>query len=261
MKNILDKIVEHKRKELEAVKANLSVSELEKSPQFEKKSYSLTESLKHPERTGIIAEFKRQSPSKGIINDQAKVADVTQAYEKYGASGVSVLTNQEFFGGTVEDVKAARAIEIPILRKEFIVDEYQIIEAKAIGADVILLIAECLTASEVKDFTQLAHSLGMQVILEMHSEKQLDKIAADQQIVGINNRDLTTFKVDLEQSIKLCHRLPPEMLKIAESGISNPQTILDLKKEGFDGFLIGENFMKQSNPGTAFKEFVEQLNF
>lgn len=260
MKTILDQIITHKRKELKETKSKISVKDFEKSAYFERQCYPLSEALTNPKKTGIIAEFKRQSPSKGLINDQAKVAEVTAAYEQYGASGLSVLTNTEFFKGFPEDINKAREVKIPILRKEFIIDEFQILEAKALGADVILLIAECLTSEEVKGFTKFAQSIGLEVLLELHSSRQLDKISEFNNLIGINNRDLTTFQVDIDRSIALSHLLPSESLKIAESGISNPQIIAKMQKAGFDGFLMGEHFMKEDDPGKAFKHFVESVN-
>lgn len=258
MSTILDKIVEYKTKEIAERKKLMSVKLLEAKPPFSRVCYSLKESILYPDKTGIIAEFKRKSPSKGIINNQSDVADVTTKYAAYGASGLSILTDNHFFGGNNEDVEKARSANaIPILRKEFIVDEYQIIEAKAIGADVILLIAECLSKEEVTQFAAFAKSLGLEVLLEMHSKTQLDKVSDDVTLVGINNRDLTTFEVNIDRSIELANLLPKKLPKIAESGISHPETIVRMKKAGFDGFLIGECFMKEEDPGEAFGKFVK----
>lgn len=259
MKTILDKITDAKSLELEEIKKKTSIKTLENSALFERTCYSLTDSLSEIGSTGIIAEFKRKSPSKGLINGTALVEDVTTAYTQYGAAGLSILTETSFFGGNPADIAQARFNEIPILRKDFIIDEYQIIEAKALGADVILLIAECLTKQEVKSFTDLAHSLGMQVLFELHSEEQLDKLQPSHQLVGINNRDLKTFNVDLDRSIALSELLPNTCLKIAESGISSPSTIIKLKEAGFNGFLIGEHFMKSTCPVTAFSKFVTSI--
>jgi len=257
--NILDKIIEHKRAEVARRQEETSIDKLKQRPLFGRKTLSLKASLKDPAKTGIIAEFKRKSPSKGVINDQAQVTDVTTAYTKAGASCLSVLTDEHFFGGCDEDLKQARANEIPILRKEFIIDEYQIIEAKSIGADVILLIAACLTPEEVKYLATVAKGLGLEVLLEIHSEEELKHICDETEIVGVNNRDLKTFTVDIQRSIDLSKRIPADKLLVAESGISSTETIRQMKAAGFTGFLIGENFMKEKNPGAAFDEFVRQL--
>lgn len=260
MKNILSEIVAHKKTEVAERKKMRGVDELKHSPMFSRPIYSLRAFLKNPERTGIIAEFKRQSPSKGVINDTAGVQEVTSAYARNGASGLSVLTDQQFFGGSMDDLQQARAVNsIPILRKDFVIDEYQIAEARAIGADVILLIAECLSKAEVAHLAKYATDLGLEVLLEVHSAEQLEKITPDTKLVGINNRDLTTFKVDIHRSMELLKQIPPEYSKVAESGMDDPATIITLKHAGFDGFLIGEHFMKAENPGSAFEAFTQAL--
>lgn len=260
MSDILETIVNYKKQEVALRKEKISVKEMESSSAFSRSCFSLAKSLIDKNKTGIITEFKRCSPSKGMINEKAEVEEVTKKYTDYGASGLSVLTDEHFFKGNDLDLKKARTNKIPILRKEFIIDEYQVIEARSIGADVILLIAECLEKGEIKRFAKLAKELGMEVLLEMHSELQLDKISSDITLVGINNRDLKTFKVDINRSIQLSEKLPDGMLKIAESGIDNPDTIRKMKQAGFDGFLIGEYFMKQQDQGEAFREFVEKIN-
>lgn len=260
MSDILETIVAYKKKEVAERRNKISVRELAKRPFFKRECFSLSHELKNRKTPGIISEFKRCSPSKGMINEQAKVEDVTTKYAKYGAAGLSVLTDEHFFKGTDEDLVKARALnEIPILRKDFVIDLFQILEGKSLGADVVLLIAECLTKQEIEDFTLIAHLLGMEVLLEMHSEAQLDKYIPDIKLVGINNRDLKTFKVDIQQSIKLAEKLPADVCKIAESGINDPAVVVRLKEAGFDGFLIGEYFMKQQDPGEAFRKFVETL--
>ncbi|MGH2644168.1 MAG: indole-3-glycerol phosphate synthase TrpC, partial [Chitinophagaceae bacterium] len=208
MDNILETIVNYKKQEVASRKEKIPVKKLESSSGFSHPCFSLGESLTDENKTGIITEFKRCSPSKGMINENAKVEVVTKDYTDYGASGLSVLTDENFFKGENEDLIKARANQIPILRKEFIIDEYQVIEAKSIGADVILLIAECLEKQEIKRFSKLAKKLGMEVLLEMHSELQLDKISAEVTLIGINNRDLKTFKVDIDRSIQLSEKLP-----------------------------------------------------
>lgn len=260
MKNILTEIVAHKHTEVAARKQQRSVEELEQVSWFKRTPLSLAHFLRDTEKTGIIAEFKRRSPSKGIINGDATVQDVTTAYTRYGASGLSVLTDEKYFGGSSDDLQQARALNnIPILRKDFIVDEYQILEAKAIGADVILLIAECLSKQEVAQLAAFANNQGLEVLLEVHSGDQLDKVTDHIQLVGVNNRDLTTFKVDFNRSCELAPQIPDGKCKVAESGISNTDAIVTLKQAGFQGFLIGEHFMKQENPQRAFEHFVTEL--
>ncbi|HVW60649.1 MAG TPA: indole-3-glycerol phosphate synthase TrpC [Puia sp.] len=257
--NILDKIVEHKRAEVARRQEEVLVDELRKRPLYGRRSLSLKESLTDGGKTGIIAEFKRRSPSKGVINDQVEVADVTKAYTAAGASCLSVLTDEHFFGGSDGDLIAARVNGIPILRKDFIIDEYQIEEAKSIGADVILLIAACLTREEVKRLAVFARRLGLEVLLEIHDEAELEHICGETEIVGVNNRDLKTFTVDIQRSIDLSKKIPAGKVLIAESGISSVETILRMRDAGFKGFLIGENFMKEKDPGAAFGEFVKRL--
>lgn len=259
---ILDEIIRYKEKEVESCKELFLTRELEKQPMFKRKTLSLSASVLNPVKTGIIAEFKRKSPSKGIINDHAFVDDVTQNYAAGGASGLSILTDFNFFGGSIDDLQIAREVnQIPILRKEFIIDEYQIVEAKAYGADAILLIAAVLEAEKIKSFYQTAKNLGLEVLLEIHDESEINKINGHADLIGINNRNLKTFEVNLDHSVKLAQRLPDNMPKIAESGISDIKNIRMLKSFGFDGFLIGENFMKSGNPGYAFNEFVARLDF
>lgn len=257
--DILEEIVAYKLKEVAQRKAICSIAELEKSTSFNRECFSLKKYLIDEQRTGIIAEFKRRSPSKGIINANAEVADVTGAYSTFGASALSVLTDEHFFGGKDEDLKTARVNELPILRKDFVVDAYQVFEAKSIGADAILLIASILSKQEIKELYTLAKGLSLEVLLELHGENEVDKITDEQMIVGINNRNLRTFSVDFSHSILMAKKLPAGMLKVAESGISQPQEIHLLRKNGFQGFLIGELFMQQHNPGKAFEEFVKQM--
>lgn len=260
MKDILAEIVAYKRTVVAAAKQQRSISDLENAPLFNRSVFSLVNFLQQPQKSGIIAEYKRKSPSKGVINDRNPVEEVTQAYANNGASGLSVLTDDKFFGGANEDLTKARTlVEIPILRKDFIVDEYQVYEARAIGADVILLIAECLTKDEVLHLSGVAHNLGMEVLLEMHTEAQLDKVSEHVNMVGINNRDLITFNVDIDRSIALAAKLPADKIKVAESGIDNVDTIVTLRDAGFKGFLMGEYFMKQEDPGKAFNDFVNAL--
>jgi indole-3-glycerol phosphate synthase len=257
--NILDSIIESKKAEVARQKAAVPVEALESMDLFKRKTFSLKQFLLDESKTGIIAEFKRQSPSKGIINGTADVLEVTAAYTANGASCLSVLTDEHFFGGTAADLQKARVHDIPILRKDFIIDEYQIVEARAMGADVILLIAACLSPERVKELAEFAQSLQLEVLLELHTEDELQHICDATEIVGINNRDLKTFTVDINRSIELGKKIRPDKIKIAESGIDNIDTICTFKNAGFRGFLIGENFMKAPDPTIAFAEFVQQL--
>jgi indole-3-glycerol phosphate synthase len=256
--NILEQIVARKREEIAERKLQRSIEDLMQEPLFARTTFSITSFLNDPERTGIIAEFKRRSPSKGIINGNADVVTVTGAYSKY-ASAVSVLTDLDFFGGVPADLLAARVHAIPILRKDFMVDAYQIYEAKAMGADVILLIAACLTKEEVRSLASLAKSLSLEILLEIHDATELDHICDEVDLVGVNNRNLKTFEVSIQTSLDLIHKIPSNKLAIAESGISDVNTIVTLRNAGFKGFLIGENFMKEADPSIAFADFVNQL--
>ena len=257
--NILDTIIENKKAEVARNKHLISASQLQQHPDFNRPVFSLKQFLLDETKTGIIAEFKRKSPSKGIINADADVVEVTKAYTENGACCLSVLTDADFFGGSTDDLCKARVNNIPILRKDFIIDEYQITEARAMGADVILLIAACLTAAEVKGLAIFAKSLQLEVLLEIHNEAELLHICNETEIVGVNNRDLKTFTVDINRSIELSKKIPADKIKIAESGIDKHETIKIFKEAGFKGFLIGEKFMKEKNPGEAFKQFVQKL--
>lgn len=257
--NILDKIVAQKQKEVAERKASVPVAELERKKFFTSDTLSLKSFLADPGRTGIIAEFKRKSPSKGIINDRVTVEEVTSAYAQNGASGISVLTDQEFFGGSLDDLLAATINDVPLLRKDFMIDEYQLIEAKAYGAEVILLIAACLTPVQVKTMAATAKRLGLEVLLEIHNEEELEHICEAVDLVGVNNRNLKTFEVSIDTSLGLINKIPKEKPAVAESGISDVNTIVTLRQAGFSGFLIGENFMKQASPSVAFADFVNQL--
>lgn len=258
---ILDKIVLRKQEEVALAKQRVSIAQLEQGLHFNRNPYSFKQFLLDEQRKGIIAEFKRRSPSKGVINDKVTVAEVTAAYAAAGASALSVLTDADFFGGHTDDLLAARAVnEIPILRKDFMIDEYQLIEAKALGADIILLIAAILTPEEIKDLASVAKGLGLNVLLEVHNEEELNRsICADLDAIGVNNRNLADFTVNLQTSFDLVNKIPDEFLKISESAISAAETIKDLKAAGFNGFLIGENFMKTTDPGAAIRHFVDEL--
>lgn len=257
--NILDKIIADKFKEVELKKSIIPVSQLEKSVLFNRKCISLAQNLKSG--SGIIAEHKRRSPSKSVINQSLNVQDVAKGYEEAEVSGISVLTDGKYFGGSLEDILFARAsVNIPVLRKEFMIDSYQIAEAKAYGADAILLIAAVLSEKQLSYLADSAKDLGMDVLLEIHNKEELQKsLKVNADMIGVNNRNLKTFEVSIENSKKLAELIPDEFVKVSESGISNTKAIADLKNYGFEGFLIGENFMKTDDPGAAAKEFITEL--
>ena len=257
--NILEKIIAYKTVSVAEAKKQVPVEELKQSNFFSRPTFSLKQFLLDKTKTGIIAEFKRQSPSKGIINNTADVVAVTKAYTEHGASCLSVLTDTHFFGGSADDLIKARINNIPILRKDFIIDEYQVVEAKAMGADVLLLIAACLSPERVEELAIFAQSLQLEVLLEIHTEEELQHICKATGIVGVNNRDLKTFTIDINRSIALSKKIGDDKIKIAESGINDIETISTFKKAGFQGFLIGENFMKQADPTIAFAHFAQQL--
>jgi indole-3-glycerol phosphate synthase len=259
---ILERIINHKKQELPGAREKKPVKVLEKSRYFSRDTLSLTESIVNPSKTGIIAEFKRKSPSRGILNDHALIEEVTTGYFRSGASGLSILTDLEFFGGTAEDLTRARQLnQVPILRKDFIIDEYQIVEARAMGADAILLIAAALGIQQTRDLARFAESLNLQVLLEVHNAVELNHLNEFVSMVGVNNRDLNTFTVDTELSVQLAGEIPPGFVKISESGISSPLVVKRLRAIGYQGFLIGENFMNTPEPAAAFSDFVRQLMF
>ncbi|MFN4145856.1 MAG: indole-3-glycerol phosphate synthase TrpC [Runella sp.] len=261
--NILEKIVAHKKKEVAQAKARVSAVELERSEHFERRGLSLKKSLLHAENVGIIAEFKRQSPSKGIINATALPQIVTQGYADAGAAGISVLTDAEFFGGSFEDFAKARAAcpTTPLLRKDFMVDFYQLLEAKAMGADVILLIAACLTPRQINDLAQQAHALGLEVLLEVHNRQELEQSLCEHiDLVGVNNRNLKNFSTSVETSIELAELIPSDFVMISESSLKDADTIRLLQKIGYRGFLIGETFMKTSDPAAALQQLMNELS-
>ncbi len=260
MNTILDQILTAKRKEILERKSLYPIKLLEKSIYYESAPLSLKKYLCRPELSGIIAEFKRKSPSKGDINPYAEVERTTIGYMQSGASALSVLTDETFFGGKNEDLITARKFNFcPILRKDFVIDEYQIIEAKSIGADAVLLIASALSANEINRFGKLASSLGMEVLLEIHNEKELEKVTDEQFLVGVNNRNLQLMETNLETAFKLVEKLPKAMIKIAESGLKQPDTIVQLKSAGYQGFLIGELFMQKSRPEKACQQFIQAI--
>lgn len=258
---ILDKIIARKEVEVLNAKEAVTVSELENYPLFKREPYSLRNSILDKSKSGIIAEFKRASPSKGIINNRNSVQEVVQGYEAAGASAISVLTDTDFFNGSLQDLTDAReSVNIPILRKEFIIDAYQITEAKAHGADVILLIAAVLTFKQIQELSTYAKSLGLSVLLEVHNEEELTKSIHDTiDAIGVNNRNLKDFTVSIQHSLDLVNLIPDQFIKVSESGLSNPESIIELKEAGFQSFLIGENFMKAANPGLSIEEFTKLI--
>lgn len=257
---ILDEIIQNKRKEVEERKLLYPVQLLERSMFFKTECVSLKQYITRTDLSGVIAEYKRKSPSKGIINDTDSVERVSVWYMQAGASALSILTDEKYFGGKNEDLMTARKFNFcPILRKDFVIDEYQIIEAKSIGADAILLIAEALEKEEVLNLAKKAKSIGLEVLMEIHTEDQLEKANEFIDIIGVNNRDLKTFKVDIENSIRISIKIPSQFVKISESGISSPEDVKKLKKYGFQGFLIGENFMKSDQPGKACANFIKAI--
>ncbi|WP_256003001.1 indole-3-glycerol phosphate synthase TrpC [Pedobacter deserti] len=259
--NILDRIVLRKQAEVQEAKQSVSRAQLEASVYFNRSPHSFKDYLLAADRTGIIAEFKRRSPSKGVINDQASVVEVTQAYASAGASALSVLTDRDFFGGSPQDLLRARENnDIPILRKDFMIDEYQLLEAKAWGADIVLLIAAILSPLQITKLSSFAKQLGLNVLLEVHNQEELDRsLCEDLDAIGVNNRNLADFTVNIQTSFGLAERIPANFMKVSESAISDPETIALLKSAGFNGFLIGENFMKTRDPGAAMRSFVSQV--
>ena len=259
MTNILDKIIANKRLEVERHKKDTPINELEKRLSTITTPASFKEAIKNS-RTGIIAEFKRRSPSRDWIFKDAKIEDVIPLYSHNGASAISVLTDMDFFGGELADLELAGSLtKTPLLRKDFVVDEYQLYQAKISGASAVLLIASALTIEETKQLAKKAKELNLDVLLEIHNEQELHHINDKVDVVGVNNRNLGTFVTDIQISFDLANKIPDDFIKISESGISQPQTVIDLQQAGYKGFLMGENFMKTSNPGKALEDFINQL--
>lgn len=259
MINILDKIIANKRLEVERHKKDTSINELEKRLSTITTPASFKEAIKNS-RTGIIAEFKRRSPSRDWIFKDAKIEDVIPLYSQNGASAISVLTDMDFFGGELADLELAGSLtKTPLLRKDFVVDEYQLYQAKISGASAVLLIASALTIEETKQLAKKAKELNLDILLEIHNEQELHHINDKVDVVGVNNRNLGTFVTDIQISFDLADKIPSDFIKISESGISQPQTVIDLQQAGYKGFLMGENFMKTSNPGKALEDFINQL--
>lgn len=259
--NILDEIIQDKYKEVEERKSLYPIKLLEQSIYFQSPVVSLKKYVQREDKSGIIAEIKRKSPSKGIINAQVSIERTSIGYMQAGASALSVLTDSKYFGGSKEDLMVARKFNFcPILRKDFVVDEYQIIEAKSMGADAVLLIAAALEPSKLQTLAKFAKTLQLEILLEVHNNKELqDNLTADVDLIGVNNRDLKTFDTDIEISKQLADKIPNQFVKVSESGIENPATIIELKKFGFEGFLMGQNFMQHSRPEKACRDFITEL--
>lgn len=257
---ILDQIIASKKREVLLKKSIIPIKQLENSVLFNRVTKSLAYNLS-TSSSGIIAEHKRRSPSKSVINQTNSVENVVKSYEKGGASGISILTDNQYFGGSLDDLILARATtNLPILRKDFIIDNYQIIEAKAFGADVILLIAAVLTRTEIKELSELAQSLDLEVLLEIHNHEELEKsIMPSLDLIGVNNRNLKTFEVNLDYSKQLASKIPHDFIKISESGIDSVESVLALKKYGFKGFLMGEYFMKSENSENLMSDFIKKI--
>ena len=259
MTDILDEIIAHKQFEIEQQKAAIHQELLINNCNAPMPRISMRACLS-ASPSGIIAEFKRRSPSKGWIKENAQADIIPPAYEAAGASALSILTDEKFFGGNLKDIRTVRSkVQLPILRKDFIIDEYQLYQARIVGADAILLIAAALRKEQCRMLAAKAHELGLEVLLEIHSEQELEYIEDNIDTVGVNNRNLGTFHTDVENSFRLAEKLPKEILFVSESGISSPQTVRQLRAAGFRGFLIGENFMKAPQPGDALKEFISLL--
>ena len=258
MIGILDKIVQHKKQEIQKLNAVEPLSRLVIDYRLKNTSISMQEAIING--SGVIAEFKRASPSKGLINAEADIIGITQGYQNSGASAISVLTDSRFFSAMEDDLSSARkSVDIPILRKDFTIDLYQIYQAKIIGADCILLIAAILTADEIKEFITVANDLGMDSIIEVHNQTELDKLSGNEKIIGVNNRNLDTFEVDIETSLQLVNQLG-DVIKVSESGLDADSNLNVLVNAGYHGFLVGESFMKDDDASQACQNFVDKVN-
>lgn len=260
--NILQEIIAHKHLEVARNKELVSIKDLELSSYMNTPVISMKGHLLNKDKSGIIAEIKRKSPSKGIINGNANIHKISQGYEKAGASGISVLTDTNYFGGSNEDfIKVRKGNNCPMLRKDFMVDEYQILEAKAMGADIILLIAAGIDSKKCLELAKFSKSLGLEILLEIHNKEEFKTHYNEHvTIVGVNNRNLETFEVSIDVSKQLASIIPSEITKISESGISHPDAVIELKKYGYQGFLMGEAFMKQPSPELACEEFINSIS-
>lgn len=258
---ILDTIIAYKLSEVEGKKKDVPIEKIWEQKHYDRNTKSMVDALRN-KNVGIIAEHKRRSPSKSVINNSLEVSKVVSGYSENGAAAISVLTDSKFFGGKDEDLLTAREFtDIPLLRKEFIIDSYQIHEAKALGADAILLIAAVLSTEELQDFAQLAHELNLEVLLEVHNTAELEQsLYPEVDMLGVNNRNLKTFEVSLETSKALSTMIPDSFLKVSESGISDPAAVRELMDFGFEGFLIGEHFMRSEDPGLSLNSFISKVN-
>lgn len=259
---ILEQIIQTKRQHLDYQKATYSYAALENRQFFSRSTLSLKANLLAPNSSGIIAEFKRQSPSEGVIHTQPERDKISSGYAKAGAAGMSILTDQPYFNGTNEDlIRVRQQVDLPLLRKDFIIDEFQIVEAKSLGADVVLLIAAVLNRTQIIQFTKLAHSLGLEVLLEVKNKEELERcLHNDCELIGVNNRDLRTFNVNFKKADELAEFIPKSIIKVAESGIDNPYAVRLLQVYGYRGFLIGSHFMRQQHPASACRAFIKELH-
>jgi indole-3-glycerol phosphate synthase len=257
--NILDTIIEHKRVEVQIRKQKCPLSTLQTFPFYGRKT-NIVHGREFEAKPGIIAEFKRMSPSRGPINMEADPVDVAGGYRAAGVAAMSILTDRDFFGGSFRDLKLVRESypDLVLLRKDFIIDRYQLHEASAYGADMVLLIAAILDPGEIEELSLEAASLGMNILFEVHSAGELEKYHPDIQYVGVNNRDLKTFKVDTGKSLELINRMPVGIVPVSESGLGDPREIKVLHDAGFRLFLMGETFMKETDPGAACKRYVSK---
>lgn len=263
-KDILEEIVATKRLEVERQKAVFSSFDLYRQAEMAielRPHCNPMSTILRNSATGIIAEFKRRSPSKGWIKEDGRPELIPHSYAQNGAAALSILTDEPYFGGRMDFIQTARPLVpwTPILRKDFIIDEYQLFQARIIGADAVLLIAADLTVNECKMLARTAHELGLQTLLEIHTEAELDYVGHNIDMVGVNNRNLGTFHTDVENSYRLAAQLPKDFVLVSESGISDPKTVRELREAGFRGFLIGETFMKTENPGRALYDFIAQI--
>ena len=259
MKDILSEIIANKRFEVDLQKQAISIEQLQEGISEAPAIRSMKQALASS-KSGVIAEFKRRSPSKGWIKQEARPKEIVPSYAMAGASALSILTDEKFFGGSLKDIRTARPlVEIPILRKDFIIDEYQLYQAKIVGADAVLLIAAALELEKCNELTNAAHSLGLEVLLEIHSSEELAYINKEIDMVGINNRNLGTFFTNVENSFRLAGQLPQDAVLVSESGISDPEIVKRLRAAGFRGFLIGETFMKTEQPGETLQNFLQAI--
>ena len=258
-KDILSEIIANKRFEVDFQKRSIPLEQLIDNLPAKQAKRSMRSALQSSS-SGIIAEFKRKSPSKGWIKEKAEIESIVPAYQQAGASALSILTDEKYFGGSLKDIRTARPlVNIPILRKDFIIDEYQLYQAKTIGADAILLIAAALPTDLCAELTEKAHELGLEVLLEIHNEAELEYITPDTDMIGINNRNLGSFYTDVQNSFRLAEQLPQNALLVSESGISEATIVKQLQQKGFRGFLIGETFMKTEAPGKSLNSFIRQI--